>query len=259
MSYYSHIILVLVTLVAFCVNYHVILDGDLPKMTNYADIHSDPSGAFANPVNSDDELYSELLDFASKNWGVKGSNIETLMEQIGQHESRGDHAAIQRSQGYKDDGTPYIFDGPGRGYYQFETAKGSNAGNVAMSRLQNLIGDGAHVKDEKGTSVGKKGRLFKSGREMPSWMTSGESVDASKLNKKQQDILFLANYLQHPTARIDKDVLSSNEGRANFWADMHWAGDEKDKAGKIKKFYKSQGWEMPGQVSYNRSATGPSY
>lgn len=209
---------------------------------------SDVPGDGNNPVNADTELYNDMMAAASSHWGVGGASIQTFMDQIAQHESKGVANQKQISQRVnKETGAKEFYDGPGRGLYQFETSDngGSGAGNVAMSRLRNMMSD---YTGETGTDgkAGKLGKLFKAGREMPKWM-SNFSGDASDLTAEQQNIMFLANYMEHPKARIDSTTLGSDQGRKDFYSNMHWAGTESERESMGNKFANSQNWKVDGQ------------
>ena len=244
---YTQKLLFLVLLVLLAVNYNIILDGDLPVMA-YPDENpgSFMPGDNNNPVNADTELYNDMMAQASKQWGVGGDSIQTFMDQIAKHESKGIATQKQISERQnKETGAWEQYDGPGRGLYQFETEDGSGAGNVAMSRLRNMMSDYTGEKDTAG-KAGKLGKLFKAGREMPEWMSDFKG-DASDLSAEQQNIMFLANYMEHPTARIDSTTLGSDQGRKDFYSNMHHAGAEEGREEMGNKFAKSQNWKVDGQ------------
>ena len=61
---------------------------------------------------------------------------------------------------------------------------------------------------------------------IPSWLEEaykGKSIDASKLTADQQKVLFIGNYLQHPSA--DLGAYSSGKiSERDFWGKFHHAG-----------------------------------
>jgi hypothetical protein len=68
----------------------------------------------------------------------------------------------------------------------------------------------------------------------PSWVNIGISgVDASKLDKEAQCMMFLGNVRYHPKASFKGLTL---ENLPEWWADYHWAGDASHRVGHIKSF-----------------------
>jgi hypothetical protein len=137
--------------------------------------------------------YSSLLAKASEQWELDPSQIEDYMDRIAFHESKGDVDAIQML----NDGTH----GDGRGLFQFEIGKG-RGGQTAGQRLINTLG-------------------YK-----PDWVNfTDDGFDASVLNKEQQKMLFLANYLKKPGESSGMKGLTQ-EGLTDWWLRNHWAGTE---------------------------------
>lgn len=110
--------------------------------------------------------------------------------------------------------------GPGRGKYQFE--EGKNRGGITAARRT-------------------KSYLDSIGESTPKWLEeaiSGNSLDATKLNSEQQDILFLGNMRMHPKADFSNYV-EGKESMDEFWANYHWAGADKDREARLTSFNKS--------------------
>jgi len=118
--------------------------------------------------------------------------------------------------------------GPGRGLYQFE--EGENAGAITAARRT-------------------KKYLEEAGLKVPKWLNNikDNSLDASKLNKSQQDMLFLGNMRMHPKADFKK-VWDGEESVEDFWANYHWAGKAVDRPKRLKSFKDSLANYNPDKI-----------
>jgi hypothetical protein len=116
--------------------------------------------------------------------------------------------------------------GPGRGVYQFERGAGQG-GATAGNRLATQLG-----------SYDMK---------VPKWLESFNKSgkgDVSGLTRKQQDMLFVGNMMQHPQANMGK-VESGEMDLADFWQKYHQAGGEGVRDARMASFEKSMG-KYPG-------------
>ena len=110
--------------------------------------------------------------------------------------------------------------GPGRGVYQFE--EGKNAGGITAARRTKRF-------------------LQSLGAKVPKWLqeaVKGNSLDATKLKKEQQDVLFLGNMIMHPKADFKK-IWNGEETVPEFWANYHWAGSSAQRKKKLESFMTS--------------------
>lgn len=150
------------------------------------------------------DLMNHLIDKKGGNAGI----YEDLMNAIAFHESgpkqRMSASAIQIS---KDKKTGELYDGPGRGMFQFE--KGADrAGETAINRTINYF-------DRNKIPV-------------PQWVKDLDAkeagtLDFSELPEEQQRFLFITNYLQHEKADLGK-VADGSQSFTEFWAQYHHAG-----------------------------------
>jgi hypothetical protein len=152
-----------------------------------------------------------ILNNLIYNNGGSHEQYRNLMDQIAWHETGGT-MDLEQDQ---------LRGGPGRGKYQFESCEGCG-GKTAANRAINFY-------KEQGIPV-------------PQWLVDtrkSKSLDASKLDSDQQDILFLTNMQMHPTADFNK-LWMGEQKVEDFWADYHWAGKDKDRADRIASFKESQ-------------------
>jgi len=157
-------------------------------------------------MNERDKLIEQLI----KEKGGTRKDYLQLLDSIAYHESAHTMDPSIKQQG----------GGPGRGVYQFET--GTNAGGITAARRT-------------------KQYYEKIGQPIPTWLNNviqKDSLDASTLTREQQDALFLGNMRQHPKADFAK-VWSGEESIPDFWANYHWAGDDKDRKIRLKSFNNS--------------------
>ena len=154
-----------------------------------------------NPAN-----YNQLMGMMQTQYEQSPEQMQDMMNRIAYHETghqqRMDPAAIQQVQGGGE--------GVGRGLFQFETGR-DQGGATAMKRLRKYLR--AQIPE---------GRL-------PEWTEFDPmfGVDASKLTKKQQQMMFMANTLYHPEASF-KGINPDNVGE--YWQKYHYAGPQ-DKRG----------------------------
>jgi hypothetical protein len=63
----------------------------------------------------------------------------------------------------------------------------------------------------------------------------GNSLDVRKLNREQQETLFLGDMREHPKADFSK-VWKGEQSIKDFWLDNHWAGDKKYRNKRAESF-----------------------
>lgn len=157
-------------------------------------------------MNGRNKLINKLIE---EKGGTKEQYL-SLLNKIAYHESAHTMDPTIEQQG----------GGPGRGKYQFEVGK--DRGAITAAR--------------------RTKRYYESiGEEVPKWLekaSSGDSLDVTKLNSEQQDILFLGNMRMHPKADFSK-VWKGEETVQDFWANYHWAGDDSDKDKRLASFNSS--------------------
>ena len=152
-----------------------------------------------------DKDLQEILGLIMKTDGGSKEDYRDVLDKIAYHESKG--VADQKQY----DG------GPGRGLYQFEEGK-DQGGITAARRAANVY------RDNK--------------KPVPVWLQKalkGDSIDASTLSPSQQDVLFLGNMKGHPKASFKK-VIDGDQKLVDFWANNHWAGEDKDREARTKSF-----------------------
>lgn len=161
----------------------------------------------------DNLTLSDYINLIIERKGGNPINYHNLMDAIAYHEtgprSRMNPSTVQKG------------GGPGRGLFQFEIGD-NEGGNIAVNRTYNF---------HKSNNI-----------PVPEWLHSiwenKKSVDFSLLPADQQKILFLGNYMQHPKANLG-DVMSGKESYKDFWLNYHWAGDSKQREGKIEAWKES--------------------
>jgi hypothetical protein len=145
------------------------------------------------------------------NTGRDTTYVNTVMNAIGQHESKNNPNQVQVS-GNKTDG---FYDGPGRGTYQFEVGPGGG-GNTAINRTANFL----------------KHNTDKTIHDFPNINTiynASNSLDFTNLNKKDQDALFIGDKIFGGVERRNEfDALTRNrntpptqEETFNYWLNNH--------------------------------------
>ena len=135
---------------------------------------------------------------------------------------------------------PQVGGGPGMGYFQFETKKGSGAFQTAIQRTKNIY-----------TASGKR---------IPQWVSDAkESDDATTLNREQQEELLLANFAENPRAKRAMIMGALESGNAkDLWLQAHWAGKKEDEKEKSKYWdEKFQGMADGGEVIEQNTDTVP--
>jgi len=169
-----------------------------------------------------------IIDELIKEKGGTRKDYENLMNQIAYHESA--HTM--------DPTISQLGGGPGRGKYQFEAwATDKNTGKK--------MPHGGGVVAARRTKTYYKRKDIP----VPKWLeeaSKGDNLDVTKLTSQQQDILFLGNMREHPTANFE-NVWSGKKTATEFWADNHWAGAAKDRDKRMKSFEKSQ-----SEYNYNK-------
>lgn len=158
-------------------------------------------------MNERDKLIKMLIEEK----GGSRADYLRLLNKIAYHESGGTMNPMQLQ----------LSGGPGRGKYQFEIGK-----------------------DKGGITAARRVRKYYERNDIPvpQWLdkaTSNNSLDATTLSPEQQDILFLGNMREHPKADFGK-VWSGEMSDADFWANYHWAGNEKDRLARMRSFSKSE-------------------
>tara|TARA_R110002020_G_scaffold40962_1_gene120868 strand:- start:1236 stop:3362 length:2127 start_codon:yes stop_codon:yes gene_type:complete len=137
--------------------------------------------------------------------------VNTVMNAIGQHESKGNPNQVQVS-GNKTDG---FYDGPGRGSYQYEVGP-DRGGNTAINRTANFL----------------KHNTDKNIKDFPNLNTiynKGNSLDFTNLSKKDQDALFIGDKIFGGVTRRNAfDAVTRNrttppsqEETFNYWLNNH--------------------------------------
>lgn len=165
--------------------------------------------------------YSAMMEHLIDVKGGTEAEYKDLMNRIAYHETGANQRmradAIQET---KDSKGVVHRDGVGRGLFQLEA--GIGAGGI--------------------TAVNRTYREFQqSDMEIPQWLEDAyrqKSLDASTLNKEQQEVLFIGNYLQHPKANLgdwQKGKVSTEE----FWGKFHHAGGDSTNYKRFQESMKS--------------------
>ena len=137
--------------------------------------------------------------------------VNTVMNAIGQHESKGNPSQVQIS-GNKTEG---FYEGPGRGSYQYEIGP-EKGGNTAINRTANFL----------------KHNTDKNIKDFPNLNTiynAGNSLDFTNLSKKDQDALFIGDKIFGGVPRRNAfDAVTRNrttppsqEETFNYWLNNH--------------------------------------
>ena len=187
--------------------------------TSMKGVYEDGMKSMQNFKNTNTSEYQTLLSEIMKEEGGTPEQYKKLQDHIAYHESNGTMDPTIKQMG----------SGPGRGKYQFEEGKDAG-GKIAVDRTLNYM---------------KKKNLV-----VPKWLSDlsmQESIDASKLSDEQQDIIFLGNYKEHPTADFNK-VMTGKEQIVDFWGKYHQTKNDElkkkkfiadatryDKVSKLKK------------------------
>ena len=161
-------------------------------------------------------LENFISRIAGEREDVTRAGIRDIMNRVAFHESAGTGKTDLAQYG----------GGPGRGVYQFERGAGQG-GATAGNRLATQLG-----------SYDMK---------VPKWLESFNKSgkgDVSGLTRKQQDMLFVGNMMQHPQANMGK-VESGEMDLADFWQKYHQAGGEGVRDARMASFEKSMG-KYPG-------------
>jgi hypothetical protein len=145
------------------------------------------------------------------NTGRDTTYVNTVMNAIGQHESKNNPDQVQVS-GNKTDG---FYDGPGRGKYQFETGP-EKGGNTAMNRTANFL---KHNTDKTIHDFPNMNETY----------NASNSLDFTNLSKKDQDALFIGDKIFGGVPRRNAfDAVTRNrttpptqEETFNYWLNNH--------------------------------------
>jgi hypothetical protein len=153
-----------------------------------------------------------------KKKGGSKKDYENMMDGIAFHESKYlvDAGDGRKEYKYLDYAAKQVGGGPGRGAFMFE--EGDNAGGItAVRRTVNYMNN--------------------NNLEVPSWLSDANkknSLDASKLDKEQQRVLFLGNYMEHPKANMGK-VISGEQDLVDFWGSYHQTQNDPNKKANFLK------------------------
>lgn len=153
---------------------------------------------------------NQILKLLIEEKGGDISSYRNLMDAIAYHESA--HTM--------DPSIKQLGGGPGRGKYQFEIGR-HKGGITAAKRTKRYL-------QSKGVPI-------------PKWLeeiSQKNDLDASTLTSEQQDLLFLGNMRMHPKANL-KNLFNGTESIADFWANYHWAGSNRDRKARLESFNKS--------------------
>jgi len=148
-----------------------------------------------------------MVEAKKKKWKPEGiQRVKDFLEKTAYVESKG--VADSKQKG----------GGPGRGKYQFELGASSKS---AKQRLRNW---------ERSRQV----KLPLS--EQDEAELDKEAPDFSKLSERAQDALALINYTMKPSADVMSKIADGTVDEGEVWADLHWAGDKKDKKDKLAQW-----------------------
>jgi len=154
------------------------------------------------------KLFSEVLQTEAKERGLSPNDVArlfSLSRKVGEIESNN---IASRTQGDTSDGI-------GRGKYQFESAKGSNAAKTAANRL--IQWEDKH----KTLDLSQEERAE----------LSKDSPDFSKLSEDAQDALFIINLSVAEGVPLT-DIAKGNIDEKEAWIRYHWAGSEDQRLSK---------------------------
>ena len=146
--------------------------------------------------------------------GRDTSYVNIVMDAIGEHESKGNYKQKQISQA--DDGS--FYDGPGRGTYQYEVGP-ERGGNTAINRTANFL---KHNTDKNIRDFPNLNKLY----------NESNSLDFTKLSKKDQDALFIGDKIfGGPVRRNRFDYVTRNRTVAPTQEEVfqYWLTDHKGK------------------------------
>ena len=154
--------------------------------------------------------------------GYNHDNMVKIMDYIGQHESGDNYESVQVSQ--KNNGE--LYDGPGRGRYQFENTK-SGGGITAVNRTARgvkALGLALNYKREDGPFANIFDAFYGDYDNQP----SSKEIDLSLLTPEEQDFIFIFNYLNGKEgAKTDLEKLLTQEEELtsdqifDFWLKHH--------------------------------------
>ena len=165
-----------------------------------------------------DVLRNKVFDFAGKEWGLTRKQLEKVMEKITYHETGRTMDPKQRQ-----------INGPAGGSFQFEQRaskkypKASGSAITAENRMINFLT--------------RKGRGLNLPLDYVKSITGSMSDDFSKIDKRLQDIAFLTNYLEHPSAESGlSKAATDDEALKDWYLDIQWAGAHEDRPDRLETF-----------------------
>jgi hypothetical protein len=148
----------------------------------------------------------EYMNFS----GRDTNNVNLVMNAIAEHESKNKVDEIQVSQ--KDDGT--LFDGPGRGLFQFEIGPKKGA-NTALNRTANFLKNNTDKTIEDFTNIYDK-------------YISSNSQDFSTFSKEDQEGIFIGDKIFGGVERrnkfnkvVKRDTPPTQEEVFMYWLNNH--------------------------------------
>lgn len=148
-----------------------------------------------------------MVEAKKKKWKPEGiQRVKDFLDKTAYVESKGNAKAKQTS------------GGPGRGKYQFQLGASSKS---AKQRLRNW-------------ERSRKVKLPLS--EQDEAELDKEEPDFSKLSERAQDAIALINYTMKPSSDVMSKVAEGSVDEGEVWADLHWAGDKKDKEAKLAQW-----------------------
>tara|TARA_R110002012_G_scaffold58619_3_gene152075 strand:+ start:2601 stop:4019 length:1419 start_codon:yes stop_codon:yes gene_type:complete len=169
--------------------------------------------------------------------GYKSENMYKIMDFIGQHESGNNYESVQVSQ--KDNGE--LYDGPGRGRYQFENTK-SGGGITAVNRTARgvkSLGLAQNYKREDGPFA----NIFDAFYGKYDNQASQKEIDLNLLTPEEQDFIFIFNYLngkEGAKSDLEKLLLQEEEVTSDqifdFWLKHHKVSSDLGKDEEYKRW-----------------------
>ena len=98
--------------------------------------------------------------------------------------------------------------GPGRGKYQFELSQGNENGSnrVALNRYKNMV---------------ERLKVQNPDKDLLDAANNKVNLDFSTLSEKQQDDLFIANFMEHEKTKL-ADLAEGKVDLFDLWVETHW-------------------------------------
>ena len=172
-----------------------------------------PKGYFSTNSDYDEKqdggLRNHMMEYMNYS-GRDTNNVNIVMNAIAEHESKNKFDEIQVSQ--KDDGT--LFDGPGRGLFQFEVGP-KKGGNTALNRTANFLKNNTDKTIKDFTNVYDK-------------YISSNSQDFSTFSKEDQEGIFIGDKIFGGPERrnefnkvVKRDTPPTQEEVFMYWLNNH--------------------------------------